>query len=124
LKVPTLAQIAPLIRIFLPFIVDILTNYVGADTATKIGAVIASLLASSAWSLYRNTATGLTQTVAGIKDEAGHPAVKVLISSTAPQSLLNLASDVSVPEVVHAASVAPSAPPPKTTYQTKRRDDL
>lgn len=118
---PTLAQLAPLIRIFAPVLVGILTQYIGADAAQQIVSVIVTLAGSAGWSLYRNTASGLTETVAAIKDDAGKPAVKVLVSSTAPQGLLALASDTSVPEVVHAASVSPSAPPPKDPYATSRR---
>lgn len=118
---PTLAQLAPLIRIFAPVLVGILTQYIGADAATQLVSVILTLVGSGGWSLYRNTASGLTQTVASIKDDAGRPAVKVLVAPTAPQDLLKLASDTSVPEVVHAASVSPSAPPPKDPYVTSRR---
>lgn len=119
---PTLNQIAPLIRIFLPFITGGLTYYAGADATQVILSLVLPLFGISApWSLYRNTQSGLTQTVAAIKDDAGKPAVKVLISPTAPQDLLKLASDTSVPEVVHAATVASTAPPPKAPYDTSRR---
>jgi hypothetical protein len=118
---PTLAQIAPLVRIFLPVIVTLLTQYVGADAAQSIGSLIATLVGVTGWSLYRNTQSGLTQTVAAIKDDNGQPAVKVLVSPTAPQGLLQLASDTSVPAVVHAATVAATAPPPKAPYETSRR---
>jgi hypothetical protein len=122
LKMPTLAQIAPLIRLFLPFITGGLTYYAGADATQVILSLVLPLFGISApWSLYRNTVSGLTQTVASIKDDAGKPAVKILVSSTAPQSLLALAKDDNVPEVVHAASVAPAAPPPKDPYVTARR---
>jgi hypothetical protein len=118
---PTLAQIAPLIRIFLPVIVSLLAQYVGADAAQSIGSLIATLAGVTGWSLYRNTTSGLTQTVAAIKDDKGKPALKILVSPDAPQDLLKLASDTNVPEVVHAASVSPSAPPPKDPYVTARR---
>lgn len=118
---PTLAQLAPLLRIFAPVLVGILTQYIGADAATQLVSVILTLLGSGGWSLYRNTASGLTQTVASIKDDAGRPAVKVLVAPTAPEGLLKLASDTSIPEVVHAATVSPTAPPPKDPYVTARR---
>jgi hypothetical protein len=118
---PTLAQLAPLIRIFLPVIVALLTQYIGADAANSLVSILATLAGVSGWSLYRNTQSGLTQTVAAIKDDNGQPAVKVLVSPTAPQGLLNLASDTSVPAVVHAATVAATAPPPKAPYETSRR---
>lgn len=118
---PTLTQLAPLLRLFAPAVVGILTQYIGADAATQIVSVLLSLAGAGAWSLYANKQSSLTQTVAGFKDDRGKPAVKVLVSSTAPEGLLKLASDTSVPEVVHAASVSPTAPPPKDPYATSRR---
>lgn len=107
------SQITGILRIFLPTIIGIASNYFGADTVNTIGGILAAFVAAGGWSAYANTTSNLTQTVASIKDDAGKPAVKVLVSSTAPQDLLALASNDKVPEVVHAATVAPSAPPPK-----------
>lgn len=117
----TPSQITGILRLFVPTIIGIATTYLGAGTVNTILAILAAFVAAAGASAYANTNTNLTQTVASIKDDTGKPAVKVLVSSTAPQDLLALASNDKVPEVVHAATVAPSAPPPKDPYATSRR---
>lgn len=114
------SQITGILRIFMPVLVGIASKYVGADTVNTIGSILAAFVAAGGWSAYANSTSNLTQTVAGIKDDKGRDALKILVSSTAPQDLLKLASNDEVPQVVHAASVAPSAPPPKDPYVTRR----
>lgn len=104
---PTLTQLAPLLRLFAPVAVGILTQYIGADAATQIVSVLLSLAGAGAWSLYANTQGSLAQTVAAMKG------VKVAVSPEAAPELLKLASDKSVPDIVHVDSVAQTAPPPK-----------
>lgn len=88
--------------------------------ANVSGLVIAA--APFVWGLIAHTPASMAMSVAELKDSRGMPAVKVLVAPTAPASLLALASDTSVPEVVHAATVSPSAPPPKDFYVTSRRE--
>lgn len=110
---PTLTQLAPLLRLFAPVAVGILTQYIGADAATQIVSVLLSLAGAGAWSLYANTQSSLAQTVAAM------PGVKVAVSPAAAPELLKLASDPTVPDVVHAEdSYSTSAPNP---YSTQRR---
>ena len=118
---PTLAQLAPLLRLFAPAVVAILTQYIVAVAATQIVSVLLSLAGAGAWSLYANTQGSLAQTVASFKDDRGNPAVKILVGPTAPPALMALANDTSIPEVVHAATVSPTAPPPKDPCVTARR---
>jgi hypothetical protein len=115
------SQITGILRIFLPTIIGIASNYFGADTVNTIGGILAAFVAAGGWSAYANTTSNLAQTVASTKNDKGEPVVKLLVSSTAPEGLLKLASDTSVPEIVHAASVSPTAPPPKDPYVTSRR---
>jgi hypothetical protein len=92
------------------------------DSSTVAGiAGVAGTLVPLVWGLYIHSNSKVVQTASEIKGSDGQPAVKVLIAPTASQPLLDLATDTSVPEVVHAASVVPSAPPPKD-YQAALRD--
>lgn len=111
---PTLIQLAPLLRLFAPAAITLLTSYVGADLATQLVAFALSLAGAGTLSFYANTQGSLAQKVAAMTG------VKVAISPTAAPELLKLASDPSVPDIVHVDSVAPSAPPPKTYYGTGR----
>lgn len=107
------SQLTGILRLFVPTIIGVATTYLGAGTVNTILAILAAFVAAAGASAYANTNTNLTQTVASIKDSEGFPAVKVLVSPSAPQDLLSLASNDKVPEVVHAVSVMPTAPPPK-----------
>jgi hypothetical protein len=115
------SQIYGILRIVLPSLIGLATHYLGADAVSTVGSVMATIVAAGGWSAAANTTSSLTETVAATKGSDGQPAVKVLVAPTAPKPLLDLATDTSVPEVVHAASVVPSAPPPKDPYQTSRR---
>lgn len=110
---PTLTQLAPLLRLFAPAAITLLTSYVGADLATQLVAFALSLAGAGTLSLYANTQGSLAQTVAAM------PGVKVAVSPAAAPELLKLASDPTVPDVVHAEdSYSTSAPNP---YSTQRR---
>jgi hypothetical protein len=113
-------QWAGIARILAPSVAGALAYYLGANATDTIMAVLAVLVPTLGLSANSHTQSNLTQTVAAIKDDQGQPAIKVLVAPTAPQPLLDLATDTSVPEVVHAASVVPQAPPPKI-YDTSRR---
>lgn len=92
----TLTQLAPLIRIFLPVITGVASQYLGADTGQAIGALIASFLASGGWSLYANTQANIALKAASI------PGAKVLVDETADPSLKKLAADPAVKDVIPA----------------------
>jgi hypothetical protein len=108
-------------KIVAPIVVGVISNLLGADTKETIISVVTVLLPALGLSVNAHTESNLTQTVAAIKDDQGKPAVKIMVAPTAPQPLLDLATDTSVPEVVHAASVVAQAPPPKAPYETSRR---
>jgi hypothetical protein len=126
------SQYYGILRIVLPAAIAFVVGkgWITQDMVTEIIGVLAAIVGASGVSVAANTTSSLAQTVASTKDSEGQPAVKVLVSPTAPASLLQLASDTSVPEIVHAASVAPAAPPPKDPiypppdrgpYETRRR---
>jgi len=106
-------QWAGIAKILVPPLAGFVAHYLGADTTNTIVAVVAVLVPSLGLSINAHTEANMAQTVAATKGSDGQPALKVLVAPTAPKPLLDLASDTSVPEVVHAASVVPSAPPPK-----------
>jgi hypothetical protein len=102
---------------------------ISASTSTAIAGLAATLV-PLAWGLFIHSDSRVVQTASEVKGSDGLPAVKIMVAPTAPQPLLDLATDTSVPEIVHAASVAPAAPPPKDPiypppdrgpYDTKRR---
>jgi len=126
------SQINGILRIGVPMLISfaIGKGWITQDMVTQIATVCATLAGAGGISAYVNTTSNLAQVVAATKDSEGQPAVKIMVAPTAPQGLLDLATDTSVPEIVHAASVAPSAPPPKDPiypppdrgpYETKRR---
>jgi|HubBroStandDraft_5_1064220.scaffolds.fasta_scaffold123781_4 hypothetical protein len=106
-------QWAGIAKILIPLLVVPAARYLGADTTNTIVAVVAVLVPSLGLSINAHTEANMVQTVAATKGSDGQPALKVLVAPTAPKPLLALATDTSVPEVVHAASVDPAAPPPK-----------
>lgn len=93
---PTLTQLAPLLRLFAPAAVTLLANYVGTDLATQLVAFALSLAGAGAWSLYANTPASLAQTVASVKG------VTVHVDPTADPSLQKLAANPAVKDIVPA----------------------
>lgn len=93
---PTLLQLAPLLRLFAPAAVAILTQYIGADAATQLVSVLLSLVGAGAWSLYANTPASLAQTVASVKG------VTVHVDPTADPSLQKLAANPAIKDIVPA----------------------
>jgi hypothetical protein len=126
------SQYYGILRIVLPAAIAFVVGkgWISQDAVTQLFGVLAAVVGASGISASVNTTSSLAQVVAATKDSEGQPAVKIMVAPTAPQPLLDLATDTSVPEIVHAASVAPSAPPPKDPiypppdhgpYATKRR---
>jgi hypothetical protein len=91
---PTLLQLAPLIRILLPVIVGVASQYLGADAGQAIGSLIATLVGVSGWSLYANTQGSLAKTVASVQGLTVH------VDRTADSSLQQLAADPTVKDIV------------------------
>ena len=108
---PTLTQLLPLLRLFAPVLVGILTQYIGADAATQLVSVILTLLGSGGWSLYANKQSSLAQTVASFKGAI------VQVDHTADPSLQTLAADPKVKDIIPAP--AGMGPPPYSSNRSK-----
>lgn len=107
------SQLTGILRLFVPTIIGVATTYLGAGTVNTILAILAAFVAAAGASAYANTTTNLTQTVAAM------PGVKVAVSPAAAPELQKLASDKSVPDVVHTADLMPTAS--GGPYATSRR---
>ena len=108
---PTLTQLAPLIRILIPVITGVASQYLGASGGEAVGALIASLLPAFGWSLFANTQASLAQTVASFKGAT------VQVDHTADPSLQKLAADDNVKDIVPAP--AGMGPPPYSSNRIK-----
>lgn len=108
---PTLTQLAPLLRLFAPAAVTLLSNYVGADLAQQLVAFALSLAGAGAWSMYANTQGSLAQTVASFKGAT------VQVDHTADPSLQTLAADPKVKDIVPAP--AGMGPQPYSSQRSK-----
>lgn len=126
------SQYYGILRIVLPAAIAFIVGkgWVTQDMVTEIIGVLAAIVGASGVSVAANTTSSLAQTVAATKTSDGGPAVKVLVQPDAPVGLLDLASDDKVPQIVHAVSVMPTAPPPKdpiypppdpSLYRTRRQ---
>lgn len=89
-------------------------NWISADAIGVIGQVAAflvSVIGAGGWSAVVNSTSNLVHTVAAV------PGVQVKVSSAAAPELVKLASDPTVPDVVHADPVEY----PSGVYGTARR---
>lgn len=106
---PTLTQLAPLLRLFGPAAVALIAPYVGAGPAETIVSALLTLAGAGAWSLYANTPASLAQTVASVKG------VTVHVDPSADPSLQKLAADDKVKDIVPA----PAAPNMYSSQRSK-----
>lgn len=110
------SQYAGILRIIMPSLVGLATSYFGADAVTVVGTILATIVAAGGWSAVANTTPNLAKVLADV------PGLQVAVSRDAAPALQLLASDTSVPDIVHADLPRdPVYPPPdQRPYATKR----
>ena len=97
-------QVAGILRIVFPLLVNVASTYFGADTVTTVGTVLATVVAAGGWSAYANSNSSLTRAV------SAQPGVQVAVTPAASPEMRAMAKDPSAPDVVPIALPLPAAP--------------
>jgi hypothetical protein len=90
-------------KIIAPVLIGGISTYLGASTTETITSVLAIMLPALGLSINAHTTANMAQAV------AAEPGLKVTVSPEAAPALLKLASDTSVPDVIHAPPDPPKA---------------
>lgn len=97
-------QWAGIAKIIAPPLIGLAAHLLGASTTDTIVAVATVLAPSLGLSVNSHTTANLAQAV------AAEPGLKVTVSPGAAPALLKLASDTSVPDIIHAPPDPPKEP--------------